>query len=134
MRWQVGVQLVLLGEGDAVDALEGLPVGVAAPVGGVAGGQLDGVALDPAGGVQVGTGAQVGELALLVEGDVRVLRQVVDELHLVGLLLLLHELDGLFPGQLEALQLQLLLADLPHLAPRSRSRISGVKGKGESMS
>ena len=68
---QVGVQLVLLGEGDAVDALERLAVGVAAPVGGVAGGQLDGVALDAAGGVQVGTGAQVGELALLVEGDVR---------------------------------------------------------------
>ena len=50
---EVGVQLVLLGEGDTVDALEGLAAGVAPPVGGVAGGQLDGVALDPAGGVQV---------------------------------------------------------------------------------
>ena len=71
---QVGVQLVLLGEGDAVDPLEGLAVGVPPPVGGVAGGELDGVALDAAGGVQVGAGAQVGELALLVEGDVGVLR------------------------------------------------------------
>ena len=61
-------------------------------------------------------GAQVGELALLVEADDRVLGQVVDELHLVGLVALLHELDGLFPGQFEALQLQLLLADLAHLA------------------
>ena len=84
-------------------------------VGGVTGGELDGVALDPAGGVQVGTGTQVGELALLVEGDVGVLRQVVDELYLVGLTLLLHKLDGLLTGQLKALQLQLLLTDLAHL-------------------
>ena len=113
--FEVGVQLFLLRESDAVDALEHLAVRVAAPVGGVAGGQLDGVALDPAGGVQMGAGAQIGELALLVEGDVGVLRQIMDQLHLVGLALLLHELDGLFPGQLEPLQLQLLLADLPHL-------------------
>ena len=51
---QVGIQLILLGEGNAVDALEGLPIGVAPPVGGVTGGELDGVALDAAGGVQVG--------------------------------------------------------------------------------
>ena len=63
----------------------------------------------------MGAGAQVHELALLVEADDRVLGQVVDELHLVGLAPLLHELHGLFPGQLEPLQLQLLLADLPHL-------------------
>ena len=69
-------------------------------IGGVAGGELDAVALDAAGGVQVGTGAQVGELALLVEGDVGIGGQILDQLHLVGLTLLLHELDGLFPGQL----------------------------------
>ena len=63
----------------------------------------------------MGAGAQVGELSLLVEADVGVLGEIVDELHLVGLALLLHELQGLFPGQLKALQLQLLLADLPHL-------------------
>ena len=45
-------------------------IAVAPPIGGVAGGQLDGVALDAAGGVQMGTGAQVHELALLIEGDV----------------------------------------------------------------
>ena len=112
---QIGVQLVLLGESDAVDPLEGLPVGVAPPVGGVAGGELQGVALDAAGGVQMGAGAQVGELALLIEGDVGVLGQILDQLHLEGLRLLLHELNGLGPGQLEPLQLQLLLADLPHL-------------------
>ena len=62
-----------------------------------------------------GPGAQVGELALLIEGDVGVLGQILDQLHLEGLRLLLHELNGLGPGQLEPLQLQLLLADLPHL-------------------
>ena len=112
---QVLVQLVLLGEGHAVDALEGLPAGIPPPVGGVAGGELDGVALDAPGGVQVGAGAQVGELALPVEGDHRVLGQVVDELHLEGLALLLHEFDRFLTGQLEPLQLQLFLADLAHL-------------------
>ena len=129
MLGQIGVQLVLLGEGDAVDALEGLPVGVAPPVGGVAGGELEGVALDAAGGVQVGTGAQVGELALLIEGDVGVLGQVVDQLHLEGLALLLHELDGLLPGQLKPLQLQLLLADLPHLG-LDLLQVLGGEGEG----
>ena len=113
---QIGIQLVLAGEGHAVDTLQGLAVGVAAPVSGVAGGQLDAVALDAAGGVHVGSGAQVHELALLVEGDVGVLGQIVDEFHLVGLFLFLHVLDGLGAGQLEALQLQLLFTDLTHFS------------------
>ena len=77
----------------------------------------------------MGAGAQVHELALLVEGDVGVGGQVVDELHLVGLALLLHELQCLLAGQLEALQLQLLLADLPHLRLDLRQVVGG-KGKG----
>ena len=126
--FEVGVQLFLLRESDAVDALEHLAVRVAAPVGGVAGGQLDAVALDAAGGIHVGAGAQVNELALLVEGDVGILRQVVDQLDLIGLLLLLHILDGFLAGQLEALQLQLLLADLAHLRLDLRQVVGG---KGE---
>ena len=126
---QVGVQLLLLGEGHAVDALEHLPAGVPPPVGAGGAGELDGVALDAAGGVQVGAGAEVGELALLVEGDVGVLREVVDELHLVGLLLLLHELHRLLTGQLKALQLQLLLADLPHLRLQGL-QVLGGEGTG----
>ena len=63
----------------------------------------------------MGAGAQVGELPLLVEGDDGILGQIVDQLHLEGLAPLLHELDSLRPGQLEPLQLQLLLADLAHL-------------------
>ena len=60
-------------------------------------------------------GAQIGELALLVEAYGRIFRQIPDELDLVGLVLLLHELYGLFAGQLEALYGQLLLAYLAHL-------------------
>ncbi len=112
---QIRVQFLLFGEGDAVNALKGLAVGVAPPIGGVAGGELDGVALDAAGGVQMGAGAQINELALLVEGNHRVLRQIADQLHLVRLALLLHKFDGIRPGHLRALQLQLFLADFPHL-------------------
>ena len=112
---QVRFQLLLVGEGHAVDTLQLLAVGVAPPIGSVAGRQLDAAALDAPRGVHVRAGAQIHELALLIEGDVGVLRQVVDQLHLIGLFLLLHILDSLGAGQLEALQLQLLLADLPHL-------------------
>ena len=59
--------------------------------------------------------AQVGELALLVEGDRSVFGQVVDQLYLVRLLALLHELDSFLTRKLEALELFLLLADLTHL-------------------
>ena len=54
--------------------------------------------------------------------------QVIDQLHLVGFALLLHELDSLFPGQLEPLQLQLLLADLAHLA---LNLLHDLRSKGE---
>ena len=126
---QIGVQLLLLGEGHAIDPLQGLAIAVAPPIGGVAGGQLDGVALDAAGGIQVGTGAQVHELSLLIEGDVGVGGQVVDQLHLVGLLPIFHVLQGLLPGQLKALQLQLLLADLAHFA-LDLGQVLGGEGKG----
>ena len=58
-------------------------------------------------------GAQVGELALLVERDGLSLRQVVDQLNLVRLVL--HQLECLVARQLKALNLELLLADLAHL-------------------
>ena len=76
----------------------------------------------------MGAGAQVHELTLLIEGDVRVLRQIVDQLHLVRLVLFLHIGDGLRPGQLKALQLQLLLADLAHLA---LDLLHDLRGEGE---
>ena len=109
------VELLFFREGHAVDSLERLAVGVAAPVGRVAGRQLDGVALDAAGRVEVRAGAEIGKLALRVERDVRVKRKIVDELDLVGLVLLFHILDGFLARQLKALKLQLFLADLAHL-------------------
>ena len=126
---QVLIQLLFLGEGHAVNTLEGLAVAVAPPVSGVAGSQLNAVALDAAGGIHMGAGAQIHELALPVEGNVGVGRQIVDQLHLVGLLTLLHELEGLVPGQFKPLQLQLFLADLPHFGLDIR-QIVGGKGKG----
>ena len=62
----------------------------------------------------MGAGAQVHEIALLVEGDDGVLGQVPDQLHLIGFFLFLHKGDGLFTGQLKALQPQTLLDDLLH--------------------
>ena len=111
---EVLVELFLLREGDGVDALEHLALGVAAPVGAAALRQLDSVALDAAGGGEVRAGAEVGELALGVEGDVRVGGQVVDELDLVRLVLFLHVFDSFLARQLKALELQLFLADLAH--------------------
>ena len=118
---QILVKLFLLRERDGVDPLQHLALGVAAPVSAAALRQLDGVALDAAGGVEVRASAEVGKLALRVERDVRVLGQIVDQLDLIRLVLFLHIFDGLFPRQLEALQLQLFLADLAHLG------LNGVK-------
>ena len=118
---QIFVQLLLFGKSHGVDTLKHLAVAVAAPIGAAALGQLDGITLDAAGGVQVGACAQVYELALLIKRDVCVGGQIVNKLHLVGLVLLLHEGNGLGPGQLKALQLQLFLADLAHL------RLQGVQ-------
>ena len=112
---QILIELVLLRERDGVNSLEHLALAVAAPIRAAALRQLDGVALDAAGGVEMRAGAEVGELTLSVEGDVRVGRQVVDELDLVRLVLLLHVADGLLTRQLKALELQLFLADLAHL-------------------
>ena len=108
----VGHQLVLLLEGRAVDPLEHLVLFTAPPVGPGHAEELD--VLHPGRAAHVGAGAQVHELALLVETDNCVLRQVPDQLHLVGLALLLHEGDGLLPGELEPLQLQILPLDLLH--------------------
>ena len=77
----------------------------------------------------MGAGAQVHELTLAVEGDDGVLRQIIDELHLIRLFLLLHEFDGFGAGQLEALQFQLFLADLAHFG-LDLLQIAGGEGEG----
>ena len=112
---QIRVELLLLREAGAVDALEHLAAAVAAPVGAGDARELDGVALDAAGGVQMRAGAEVDEFALTIEGDDGVLRQVVDELDLVRLIALLHELQRFLARELKTLETQLFLADLAHL-------------------
>ena len=116
---EVLVEFVLLRECGAVNTLQHLLGGIAAPVSAGNVHQLDAVALYAAGGVQMRTCAQVSELALLVEGNGSVFRQIVNQLYLVRLLALFHELDGLCARQLEALELLLLLADLAHLCLES---------------
>ena len=80
---QVGVEVVLAVEGRAVDARQLLVLLVTAPVGAGEAGQLE--RLDRLRVLQVRAAAEVGELALRVEGD-RAFRGV-DELDLVGLAL-----------------------------------------------
>ena len=106
----IGVQILAAGEGRAVDALQHLVFLVAAPVRAGDGHQFEG--LDAPRGGQMRAGAQVGETLLPVEGDNAVLGQVVDEFHLVRLVL--HQFQRLFAGQLEALQFGVLLDDAAH--------------------
>ena len=120
---QIGVQLGLVGEGGAVDALQHLVLFIAAPVSACDGGQLEG--LDLAGGGHVRARAQVGEVALTVEGNVRVLGQVADQLDFIRLALFFHELDGFLPGQLKALQLVVLLDDAAHFLLHFLQEVGG---------
>src|SRR5690606_5372619 len=76
------------------DALQLGVAGVAAPIGAGHPGQLEGLA-DMAGGRHVRAAAQVEPVALAVDADDLALRQVADDLGLVGLAALLEEADGL---------------------------------------
>ena len=96
-----------------VDPGEHLVVLVAPPVRAGDGGELEG--LDRLGVEAVGSGAEVHELALLVEADGGVLREVLHEHDLVVLAPSLEVVDGLLPGQGVGLDLEVLLDDLLHL-------------------
>ena len=110
---KVGVEVCLLLEGRAVDALQHLVVLIAAPVSTSDAHELQG--LDLARRDDVRASAEIRELALRVHRDLLAFRQVVDELDLVGLAFLLEELQGLFAADLLALELEILLDDLLHL-------------------
>ena len=78
---EVGVEIFGVEEGGAVDALQLLVVLVAEPVGAGDGGDLEG--LDAAGGGDVRAAAEVGEVAVAVEGDlVAGLGEALDEVDL----------------------------------------------------
>ena len=110
---EVGIEVCLLLEGRAVDALQHLVVLIAAPVSTSDAHELQG--LDLARRDDVRASAEIRELALRVHRDLLAFRQVVDELDLVGLALLLEELQGLFAADFLALELEVLLDDLLHL-------------------
>jgi hypothetical protein len=90
---QIGVQVLLLGPGGAVDALQLLVLRVAAPVGAGHLHQLEDLEL--AGGRHVRAAAQVDEIALAIERYILALRDRGDEFGLVVLADGLEELDRL---------------------------------------
>ena len=110
---EVLVHLLLVAEGDAVDAGEHLVLAVALPVRARDARQLE--RLERLRIQDVRAHAHVHVLALLVERDARVLGKVADVLDLVLLAALLHVLDGLRARELVRLELEVLLADLAHL-------------------
>ena len=110
---QVRIEVSLLLEGRAVDALQHLVVLITAPVS--TGNAHELQSLDLARRDDVRASAEVRELALRVHRDLLAFRQIVDELDLVGLALLLKELQGLFAADFLALELEVLLDDLLHL-------------------
>ena len=107
-------ELLVVVEGDAVDAGEHLVFPVVLPIGAGLLGDFEG--LEGLGVGQVGTNAHIDIVTLLIEGDPGVLREVADVLHLVDLAAGFHQGDGLVPGQLVGLDGQVLLADLLHLS------------------
>ena len=110
---EMRLELVLGGEGGAVHAGEHLVLGIVLPVGAGDAGELEG--LEGLGVGEVRAHAHVDVVALLVEGDAGIVCKVADVLDLVLLAALLHEGDGLLAGQLENLELEVLLNDLLHL-------------------
>ena len=85
--------------------------------------------LDPAGVVQMGAGAQVGELTLSIEGNYGILRQIVDEFYLIRFVFAFHIGNGLGTGLLAALDADALLADFLHLR-LDLSQVLGGEGEG----
>jgi hypothetical protein len=110
---EVRLQLRLVLEGGAVDALELGLVGIAAVVGAGQVGQLEG--LDASGAENVRAAAQVDKFAILVEGDGLALGNVGQALDLVALAHVLDDAGGLFARDLGALELLVLGHDFAHL-------------------
>ena len=110
---QVLVQFLLGSESNAVDTGEHLVVGIVLPVSAGLLGDLK--SLQALGVGQVGADAHIDIVALLVEADDGILGQVADVLLLILGVTVVHELDGLVPGQDEGLDGQVRLDDLLHL-------------------
>ena len=109
---QIFLQLLLIREAGSIDSGEHLVLLAASPVGSRQAGELDGLHIF--GIVQMRACAQIHEFALTVKADYRILRQILDQLHLIVFVSLLHEGDRLITGKRKALQRQALLHDLLH--------------------
>ena len=109
---QVGIEFFLLLKRRAVDPLQHLVLLAAAPV--CTCDTLQFECLDLSGRDDMGTCTEVGELALRIEGDHLVLRQILNQLHLIVLTLLTEECNRLCTGNLAADKRQILLDDLLH--------------------
>ena len=95
---EMGVELFLVEEGGAVDALEHLAVGLSLPVGAGDGEELE--RPDLAGVGDVRAAAEVDELALAIEAEhAELVQLVVDVLDLEGLAQVGDELAGLVHRQ-----------------------------------
>ncbi len=91
---EIGLELLLLGEGGAVDAAEHLAVGIATPIGARDLHQLEGAA-DLAGRGHVRAAAEVEPVALFVDLDLLVVRDGIDQFDLEQLALVAKDALGL---------------------------------------
>ena len=103
LLFQICIQLFLLRESDAVDALERFTLAVAAPVSAGSGGQFNSVAFNTAGGIKMRACTKVSEVALFVEADNSILRQVVNQFNFIRFFFFFHEFYSLCTRQLKAL-------------------------------
>ena len=111
--FHVGLEVFLAEEGYTEDTRQRLAVAVAAPISVRVGYQFE--ALDEAGVQQVRTRAEVHEVVLAVDGDAGVGGDGIEELQLIGLVLLLEYLAGLVARHDFALQAGGFLDDGLHL-------------------
>jgi hypothetical protein len=117
-------EFLLGGEGGAVDALELLVLFVAAVIGAGDGEELEGLQLR--GVAHVRAGAEVHELAVLVEGDFLALGDVGEAAELVALLAALRDDgDGLLAGDFLAQEGLVLVGDLLHLGLELHEVVGG---------
>ena len=122
---QILFQLFLLVKGSSVDTLQLCLAGIAVPISHGRRGQFE--CLDALGAHQMRSCTQIGKFSLTVEGNLRILRQIPDQLHLVRLVLFFHELDCLCSGKSELLKLCTFLDDLFHLCFQIVQILSGKR-------
>ena len=110
---KVGSKLFLLVKCRTIDSLQSCFLCISSPVCHGRRGQLEG--LDPLCVHQVGACAQVNEFSLIIEGNLCILRKLLDQLYLVWLFSVFHKLDRFISRKGKSLQLMTFLDDLLHL-------------------